>query len=69
MEIIDTINGEDVIVAPFREQLVMLRVHCPNFGAISEVQLSHQQAASLVGALTGIVLEHSAAALEPDENL
>ena len=58
MAIIDTIGGENVIVAPHGHEAVMLSVRCPRFGGISHVRLSHDQVASLAGALTGLVLEH-----------
>jgi len=55
---IDTIGGENVIVAPHGHDTVTLSVRCPRFGGISHVRLTHDQVASLAGALTGIVLEH-----------
>ena len=58
MTIIDTISGENLIVAPHGHEVVTLRVQCPRFGGISHVRLSHDQVASLAGALTGLVLDH-----------
>ena len=62
MEVIDTLSGEDVIVAPHGRASVTISVRCPEFGGISQVRLSHDQVATLAGALTGLVLEHGAAA-------
>jgi len=61
VEIIDTLTGENVIVGPAGHEHVMISVRCPTFGAISHVRMTHDQVASLAGALTGIVLEHGAA--------
>lgn len=60
MQIIDTITGENVIVSPHGHDAVTLRVRCPQFGSISDVRLTHDQVASLTGALAGIVLQHGA---------
>jgi hypothetical protein len=58
VRVIDTITGEDVIVAAHGSEAVSITVRCPQFGGISQVRLSHDQVAALAGALTGIVLEH-----------
>ena len=60
MAIIDTIGGENVIVAPHGHDAVTVSVRCPRFGGISHVRLSPEQAADLAGAPTGIVLDHAA---------
>ena len=62
MNIIDTIGGEDVIVAPHGLESVAISVRCPQFGGISHVRLTHDQVVSLAGALTGILLEHGTSA-------
>ena len=68
MEAIDTKGGEQVIVAAHGHDSVLLSVRCPRFGGISRVRLSHDQVASLAGALAGIALEAGAAAWrQPDE--
>ena len=59
---IDTLSGENLIVGPKGHEAVTISVRCPRFGRISHVQLTHDQVASLAGALTGIVLEHGTAA-------
>ena len=66
MEIVGTLSGEDVIVTPHGFESVTVTVRCPEFGGISQVRLSHDQVASLAGALTGIVLEHGTAAWRLD---
>jgi hypothetical protein len=60
MRIIDTITGEDVIVAPHGTDAVTIAVRCPEFGRISQVRLTPEQVASLAGALTGLVLDGAA---------
>ena len=60
--IIHTTSGEDLIAGPEGHEVVSISVRCPRFGRISHVRLTHEQAASLAGALTGIVLEHGTAA-------
>jgi hypothetical protein len=59
--IIHTTSGEDLTVGPEGQEAVTVSVRCPRFGRISHVRLTHEQAASLAGALTGIVLEQGAA--------
>ena len=66
MEIVGTLSGEDIIVTPHGLESVTVTVRCPEFGGISQVRLSHDQVASLAGALTGIVLEHGTAAWRLD---
>jgi hypothetical protein len=57
---IDTISGENLLVDPHGEEAVTISVRCPRFGRISHVRLTHDQVATLAGALTGIVLEQAA---------
>jgi hypothetical protein len=54
---IDTLSGENLIVAPKGHGVVTISVRCPRFGRISHVRLDQDQVAALAGALTGIVLE------------
>ena len=61
MTIINTTTGEDLIAGPEGHEAVTISVRCPRFGRISHVRLTHEQAATLAGALTGIVLEQGAA--------
>ncbi len=61
MTIVHTTADEDLIVGPEGREAVTISVRCPRFGRISHVRLTHEQAASLAGALTGIVLEHGTA--------
>ena len=67
MTIIDTLSGEDLIVGPKGHEAVTISVRCPRFGRISHVRLTHDQVASLAGALTGIVLEQGVAAWSPPD--
>jgi hypothetical protein len=60
MTTIDTISGEDLLVAQHGHETVTISVRDPRFGRISHVRLSHDQVATLAGALTGIVLEQGA---------
>ena len=62
MTIIDTLSGEDLILGQKGHESVTISVRCPHFGRISHVRLTHDQVASLAGALTGIVLEQGVAA-------
>lgn len=66
MRVIDTITGEDVLVAPHGHGSVTLSVRCPRFGGIRRVRLTHDQVASLAGALAGIVLDHAVPDASPD---
>ena len=61
MTIIHTQSAEDLIVGPKGHEAIAISVHCPRFGRISHVRLTHDQAASLAGALTAMVLEHGTA--------
>jgi hypothetical protein len=47
-------------VDPHGQETVTISVRCPRFGRISHVRLTHDQVATLAGALTGIVLEQAA---------
>ncbi len=67
MSIIDTIGGENVIVAPHGHHVVAISVRCPRFGGIAHVRLTHEQVAALAGELTGIVLEHGTGAWRMSE--
>lgn len=53
MEVIGTLTGENVEVGAHGREAVLLSVRCPRFGGISQVRLTHDQVASLAGALTG----------------
>jgi hypothetical protein len=64
MAVIDTLNGEDLVVSALGRDTVTVAVHCREFGRISHVRLSHEHAVELASALTGLVLDHGAAALE-----
>jgi hypothetical protein len=56
---IDTISGENLLVNPHGHETVTISVRCPRFGRISHVRLTHDQVATLAGALTGIALEQA----------
>jgi len=68
VSIIDTIGGENMIVAPHGHDVVAISVRCPRFGGIAHVRLTHDQVAALAGELTGIVLEHGTATWRRNED-
>ena len=59
---IDTMTGEHLLVAAHGHDIVTVSVSDPRFGRIAHVRLTHDQVATLAGALTGLVLEHGACA-------
>ena len=66
MRTIETTTGEEVTVSALGHDAVAVSVRCPEFGGISRVRMTHDQAAALVGALSGIVLETAASRLAAD---
>ena len=61
MEPIDTITGEELLVAAHGHESVAISVRCRRFGTIAHVRLTHEQTGALASALTALALEHGAA--------
>lgn len=55
---LDTLGDEHVHVSLQGEEAIALAITSPEFGRIGHVRLDRDQAIQLVGALTGLVLDH-----------
>lgn len=65
MKSLDTLGDEQVHVGLHGEDAISLAITSPEFGRIGHVRLDRDQAIELLGALTGLVLDHGGGPQSP----